>query len=318
MPVGWKHSYPRVVKRAVQRGSDASHRRTARDDAGAMDLPALPRRRPSRREVWALFLVKNEEDIIGQSVSHALGQGCDHVLVVDNGSSDRTVEIVRSLRDERVHLGFDRLEAYYQAHKMSFLARWARRHGAGWVVPVDADEFWYVDDGLLADHLRCHEAPLVEGEITNVFPTTQTPVIQGLSGVPGSVRWDHTVHALHKVALRTHPLAWINMGNHSAVRPGLTVGGIRIVHVPWRSYEQFARKMRQGAAALAKTSLDAGTGGHWRAYGGAGEEQLRAKWSQILNGETDDSIGWTPRGPFTVTDPHDWPPGRWPGADLTA
>jgi glycosyltransferase involved in cell wall biosynthesis len=49
-----------------------------------------------RPKPFGVCFVKNEDDIIGDSVTHA-AQFCDKVFVIDNASTDRTWEIVRGL-----------------------------------------------------------------------------------------------------------------------------------------------------------------------------------------------------------------------------
>ena len=47
-------------------------------------------------KIYAICLVKNEDDVITQSLNHAATY-CEKIFVLDNGSTDRTWEIVRSL-----------------------------------------------------------------------------------------------------------------------------------------------------------------------------------------------------------------------------
>jgi glycosyltransferase involved in cell wall biosynthesis len=51
----------------------------------------------NRPKLFGVCFVKNEEDIISDSVEHA-AQFCDKVFVVDNASTDRTWEIVKGLK----------------------------------------------------------------------------------------------------------------------------------------------------------------------------------------------------------------------------
>ena len=57
--------------------------------------------RSNRPKLFGVCFVKNEEDIIGDSVTHA-SQFCDKVFVVDNASTDRTWDIVNGLELENV------------------------------------------------------------------------------------------------------------------------------------------------------------------------------------------------------------------------
>ena len=52
---------------------------------------------PAGSKLFAVCLVKNEEDIIADCLRHAAGF-CDRIYVIDNASDDRTWEIVRGLR----------------------------------------------------------------------------------------------------------------------------------------------------------------------------------------------------------------------------
>lgn len=309
MAVGWRRSYPGVLKHAALRRKNPRHWSLSRSIRRTFELPDLPVRHTHRDQVWAVFLVKNEADVIDHTVRHSLGQGIDRVLVVDNGSTDGTLDILRGLADDHpgaVLLGHDREPAYYQSVKMTFLARWAWSRGAGWVVPMDADEFWFARGATVGDFLRGTTDDIVLASLYNLFPTPQNPVAEGLRG---PLRFDHAPHVLGKTALRAHPLMWLGMGNHEGTRPGMTGDGLFVAHLPWRSCEQYVRKVRQGAEALAKTDLEAHLGGHWRRLGAEGDTVLDEAWQGILRGVPDDRDGWNPRGPFSEVDAAQWQ--RW-------
>ena len=94
-------------------------------------------------KVYGISIVRNEADIIRTNVLYHLSLGIDRLLIVDNGSSDGTDQILRQLgQDRRVRWSRDD-GPYYQSQITSELAREALRDGADWVVPTDADEFWY-------------------------------------------------------------------------------------------------------------------------------------------------------------------------------
>jgi len=141
--------------RTLRRAADRDHHRAAR---AARDGIRLPRMRPRRRvpgQVWAVTMVRNELDVLPLVLDHLEAQGVDQVLVADNGSTDGTLEMLQARASQgRLLLARDSEAAYYQAAKMTLLARAAWRAGADWVVPFDADELWFAAHGLLADHLR--------------------------------------------------------------------------------------------------------------------------------------------------------------------
>lgn len=67
-------------------------------------------------------MVKNEADIIEQTIRHLLNQGVEHILVADNGSTDGTYELLQELsKSLPVHVIQDREVAYYQSEKMTWL-----------------------------------------------------------------------------------------------------------------------------------------------------------------------------------------------------
>ena len=46
------------------------------------------------------LLVKNEEEIIETNIRYHIAMGVDGVIVTDNGSTDKTVEILEKLKEE--------------------------------------------------------------------------------------------------------------------------------------------------------------------------------------------------------------------------
>ncbi len=100
-------------------------------------------------KVYGVSMVRNEADIVRVNVLYHLALGFDRFLIVDNGSSDGTTEILKDLgRDPRVRWTRDE-GVYRQAEITTELAREALRDGADWVVPTDADEFWHAPRGKL-------------------------------------------------------------------------------------------------------------------------------------------------------------------------
>lgn len=219
--------------------------------------------------VWAVSLVKDEADIIETTVRHMASQ-VDRVLVADNGSTDGTLDLLYSMDIEVVE---DREPGYYQSVKMSNLAEMAREQGAGWVVPFDADELWLPDEGTIAEVLTSLPPEAMVCEAT-VFDHVAVP---GETLSP----WRRSQPLpLRKVACRAVEGLVIHQGNHDCAIPDephplRAVWRLQVRHFPYRSPEQFIRKVRNGAAAYRATDLDESVGAHWRAYDEMDDDGLR-------------------------------------------
>jgi hypothetical protein len=93
-------------------------------------------------KIVGLYLVRNEEDIIGVNLRAHLSTWIDSALVVDNGSSDGTLSRVKQLAREFPIKWTSDAGPYRQQAILTDLAREAHDEGAAWVLAIDADEFW--------------------------------------------------------------------------------------------------------------------------------------------------------------------------------
>jgi hypothetical protein len=239
-------------------------------------------------------MVRDEADIIETVVRHMLAQGVERVLIADNLSTDGTSDILQGLaRSEPVTVVGDRLAAYYQAEKMTRLARAAARAGATWVIPFDADEVWLAPTGTLAQWLAACDADVVQAPMFNHVPTSADDASE-----PDAVRrlrWRKTQpNRLHKVAFRAQRRARLAYGNHGVSRSGRRAVGLEIRHFPYRSEEQFVRKLRQGFAAMEASDLDDEVCKHWRGLGSQGDAWLREAWQMLVETQNLPFEWWVP------------------------
>lgn len=213
--------------------------------------------------VIGIARVKDEADIIEPIVLHMLEQ-VDYVLIEDNASTDGTLEIVRALP---VELLLDPTVGYYQAAAMTRLASCAAALGADWIVPFDADEFWYSPFGRIADVLMEQTtATIATAALYDHVATAEDP--DGVSALD-TIHWRRPAPApLPKVACRPSVNVAIRQGNHGADYNVTTLEGLFVIrHFPYRSAQQVIRKIRNGAAAYAATDLPLDMGAHWRGWG---------------------------------------------------
>lgn len=231
--------------------------------------------------VTAISMFKDEADIAEASVRHMLGQ-VDRVMIADNGSTDGTREILRGLFEEshgKLTVMDDDQIGYYQSQKMSTLAEGARVAGADWIVPFDADELWTGKRGTVKSTLErvpnwilCAHASLYDHVATGRDNGAENPFQR--------IRWRRrNPIPLPKVAFRAVKGAVVHQGNHGVTLPRHDVPAyvghlLGVRHFPYRSPEQFIRKVRNGAAAYAATDLPEEVGQHWRGYGRMSDEDL--------------------------------------------
>ena len=216
-------------------------------------------------------MVRDEADIIASMLDHHLEQGVDQFVVTDNGSVDGTCEILEDYASRGVlDLRHDPIHRKQQATTVSIMARDAyTTHGATWVLNADADEFWLPEDRnrrlkdvfeSIPTTLRAFTAPVVD--------MTGAPAISG-SGL-GRLRYrDHRpVEMLKEVGLYAHstpnavhvgsPSVEVVQGNHyvnieSLGEPDIA-DRVEVLHLPWRSWDQYRRKVDNAGRAYLNNS----------------------------------------------------------------
>lgn len=252
--------------------------------------------------VWAVSMVKDEADVIEQTLRHLHGEGIAGCVVLDNRSSDGTSDILSSLAKDLgwtpearwLHVIDDPEVGYWQSAKMTSAAKMAGQLGATWVIPFDADEIWTTNDlggRSLADSIMLAgdgesllAAQLFDHYCTALDPDALPPVAEvwGKHPYSAAVQIDdpftrmgwrsQTPLGLPKVAVRVADLHSIHPGNHGAqMRHGRAVqpaeSGLVVHHFPYRSPRQMVSKVRNGSNAYKATTLPRTTGQHWREMG---------------------------------------------------
>jgi glycosyltransferase involved in cell wall biosynthesis len=222
------------------------------------------------------LLCRDEEDIIGYNVAYHLAQGVDFVIATDNGSQDRTPQLLeRFAKQGKLHLIHEPSFTHNQGVWVTRMARMAaKRFEADWVINSDADEFWLPRAGSLRDALEA--APSAAQSLAvppfDMMPPRKTNE-KFFEAMVIRVAGDRSVHGeltVPKTCHRAYSDVRVAEGNHHIKRRGMLVPAVRdhplqILHFPLRSATQLERKIRQGVEALrANPTLSAGIGAHWR------------------------------------------------------
>ena len=231
----------------------------------------------------AVTMVRDEEDIIDWTIQHLIDQGVDHIIVADNMSIDDTGFLLQNLtRTGKVTVIEDAEVGYYQDQKMTDLAHKAHNEfGADWILPFDADEYWYWTDGTLKQFFNQADADVYTATgwdhiATDDDDPTETSPFQRIRHRRQSPQ------KMGKVAFRYHPDIWIDFGNHFVFKhPGTPAAALNYRHYQYRSFEQLITKARNGAAAFNATNLNPTYGAHWRQLGQLDDAQLWAQWRKL-------------------------------------
>jgi hypothetical protein len=199
-------------------------------------------------------MVKDEADVVEAFVRHTLAH-VNRLVVLENGSSDGSLEILRALEKERLPITIleDPTPGKYHSERMTRLMREhaVERHAADWVLPLDVDEFLAVSAGaMLVSPSTNVDAPLALAWRTYVPDDSDDP----LQLNPVLRMGCHLVHGCKAVnvlvprKLAALPHAVLLRGNHE-----LEIGGCRcpaashhhayLAHFPVRSPGQYLAKI---------------------------------------------------------------------------
>jgi hypothetical protein len=241
-------------------------------------------------KIVSVTRILNEDDIAEAFIRHH-GAHVDHMLFLDNGSTDRTLDILRAMQAEGFPL------SVCQSHAVSFdeigANSWAYQVasqllGATWVVFLDADEFISTPNSVPLQTLLPAESPGFTVKLVNYVQTEADDASEPV--VPWRQRWRQAGDTgVEKLALRGGlPNIVIEAGNHGAFASGqrLTLASlpqITLAHYPRRSGWQVLQKI---AAGRLKTLAAGHAGAAHSQHYLSPFETLRDKPWEVLRDET--------------------------------
>lgn len=230
-------------------------------------------------KIVAVTRVLNEDDILEAFARHHAAH-VDHHIFLDNGSSDRSLAILRSLHD----IGFpitllrSRAVIFNETGYNAFLLRYAvQQFEADWVLFLDCDEFLDLRDSeaSLREHLRLvpPEIMALKLELANYHQSPSDSSDEML--VPRRLtQRDRTGTGVHKVVVRgslSGQPAVVSAGNHEVLLNGEPVPSrveaqIRLAHYFRRSAWQVITKTLTGrlkVLAAGQQELQHNTASHY-------------------------------------------------------
>jgi CTP:molybdopterin cytidylyltransferase MocA len=237
--------------------------------------------------IWAVSMVRNEQDVIAPVVLHLLAEGVDHVLVVDHLSTDGTRRRLERLAERHpVTVVHDDEPAFLQSDRLTALARRAAAAGATWILPFDADELWVSTRGTLRDHVIQHpDADLVVADFYTHHPSLVSPLFPGRPRLFATMPWRDAAPSSQKVLLRWRDDMVIVLGNHDVGARGplrrVHDGSLRVHHYQYRNPRQMLRKVRLGARALELAHVSPHLGSHWHFHAKRRRHRVVLSWLKM-------------------------------------
>ena len=244
------------------------------------------------------LLVRDEADIVRENLAFHLARGVDHVIAMDNGSTDGTTEILEEYaRAGALTLLHEQSDAYLQALWVNRMAAMAReRFAAEWILNNDADEFWRPPDrpdgapgdlkaalaGSSSRALVCRRFNMIAArEAIGTGPWSEKLVWRARRPVPPPALRDPLHDPLdrpyflydlpNKVMVRADGLVEVTKGCHSAVfDPPASPehSAIEIYHFPIRSKAKFEASVAHISCAIARdATLPPGASWKYRRWG---------------------------------------------------
>ncbi|UTW05542.1 glycosyltransferase family 2 protein (plasmid) [Amphritea atlantica] len=210
------------------------------------------------------ILAKNEADIIEDNIRYHSSVGVDCFVVMDNGSTDGTRDILQKLSHELdLHIIDQPDTRFQQSQWVTEMAIYCKRKlKADLVINNDADEFWEPDNGMsLKSYLSAKDSVVTVRRYNTLLPkeakhenfdyrNSNIIICNGINSEPKSKK---TIESMllnspsPKTIINPYGLKKVKTGNHRAshvcrIFNGRTEDKIKIVHLPIRSYKQFKKR----------------------------------------------------------------------------
>ena len=208
--------------------------------------------------IAATMIVKNEEDILPFVLANTLNQ-VDKIFIINNNSIDTTEDVILSFRD-RVEYYENKKEYYNHGEWMTQLANMAIKNKFDWIVPIDGDEIWSNLSVLrnnnqynffVIESIKNH----MFTNYTGSFHPSKMPYYKEEKTLRNAFKTSISIQAI------TEGSHYIKGVNNRIVSYS---SSIAIDHYPFRSENQYIRKVTNGTAAMMTRKTTSVEAWHWK------------------------------------------------------
>jgi len=221
---------------------------------------------PKNIKLSMVMIVKNEEDIIAENIKFHSKIGIDNFVILDNGSTDNTFDILNELKKEYEITLLQDTGVFHQSKLTTKISKIAKqKYHPDWIITSDVDEFW---KPVNANSLK--EVLNFKGSVLQI-PRSNMILYEGLDNWKNSEyrvanqilsREDYENLNIQlgkigrKVIVNPHGYIKTNSGNHSAEHfifwQKKEYKNIHVYHYPIRSFEQFLLNAKIRIEAMKK------------------------------------------------------------------
>lgn len=234
------------------------------------------------------LLVRNEERLLDYNIRFHLAQGVDFIIATDNGSTDKTHDILMKYQKQGVlHVIDEPAITYDQVNFVGRMIEIARDvYHAEWVMNVDADEFWYSDYGnIKKDLYLLREYNTVYPRMIHIIPPKPDTDCEKDFLLNTNATLDFWNARLTKCLHKTEDFLYIFAGNHDVAflhKKPVRYDGLTIFHYPVRSFAQYKIKTRLAGEAF--SNHPAPDAPHVKAFMKLYEKYLRGELFEVYSG----------------------------------
>lgn len=233
---------------------------------------------PKNKKLVMTILARDEIDIIEENLKFHLKQGVDFIIATDNGSIDGTRDVFLKFQEQGVLKLIDEpSQDYNQAAWVDRMTKMARdEFAADWIMCIDADEFWYSDNGNIKTDIALLESKgfnCAYCSMFHIYPESwqdaENKFYDNICGYLEYMPQYGYKKCVKKCLFKAADYKMIEMGNHEAEmanKKPINYEGITVFHYTMRSYQQFEYKVRISGEALSKNYEKHKTGHMMKLY----------------------------------------------------